>query len=123
MRDPVKILVKNEELVLDNIKQFYVVVDSEKLKYDRLIKVLNNLEIEQCIIYCSTSKSVDDLSKTMKGENLIVGSIHSGMDSDARQLVMEEFRTGSSRILISTDILSRGVDIERVNLVINYDLT
>jgi translation initiation factor 4A len=66
MRDPAKILVKNEELTLDGIKQFYVAIDSEKYKYETLIELYNNLEIQQCIIYCNTKKSVDDLSNTMK---------------------------------------------------------
>lgn len=112
MRNPAKILVKNEELTLDGIKQFYVAIDSEKFKYETLTELYNNLEIQQCIIYCNTKKSVDDLSNALKEQNFTVSSIHSAMESDARELVMTEFRTGSSRVLISTDLLARGIDIQ-----------
>lgn len=112
MRDPAKILVKNEELTLEGIKQFYVAVDKEQFKFETLIELYNNLEIQQCIIYCNTKTSVDSLSKAMKEQNFTISAIHSAMETDERDLVMKEFRTGSSRVLISTDLLARGIDVQ-----------
>jgi len=122
MREPAKILVKNEELTLEGIKQFYVAVDKEQFKFETLIELYNNLEIQQCIIYCNTKTSVDNLSKAMREQNFTISAIHSAMETDERDLVMKEFRTGSSRVLISTDLLARGIDVQQVHLVINYDL-
>lgn len=82
MRNPAKILVKNEELTLDGIKQFYVAIDKEQFKFETLIELYNNLEIQQCIIYCNTKQSVDNLSKSMKEQNFTISSIHSAMESD-----------------------------------------
>ena len=122
MREPAKILVKNEELTLDGIKQFYIALEQEDWKFETLVELYNNIEIQQCIIYCSTKARVDDLTKKLKDKNFTVSSLHGDMPQDSRDLIMKEFRTGSSRVLITTDLLARGIDIQQVSLVINYDL-
>lgn len=122
MRDPATILVKNEELTLDGIKQFYIAIDKEEWKFDTLVELYNNLEIQQCIIYCNKKERVDTLTQKMKEKNFTISSMHSDITQDQRDLIMKEFRTGSSRVLIATDLLARGIDIQQVNLVINYDL-
>jgi len=122
MREPARILVKNEQLTLDGIKQYFIAIDKEEWKYDTLVELYNNIEIQQCIIYCNTKKRVDDLSAKMKEKNFTVSSMHGDMDQNERDKIMREFRTGSSRVLITTDLLARGIDIQQVSLVINYDL-
>lgn len=122
MRDPAKILVKNEELTLDGIKQFYIALEQEDWKFETLVELYNNMEIQQCIIYCNTKARVDDITKKLKEKNFTVSSMHGDMKQEDRDLIMKEFRTGCSRVLITTDLLARGIDVQQVSLVINYDL-
>jgi len=122
MRDPATILVKNEELTLDGIKQFYIAIDKEEWKFDTLVELYNNIDIQQCIIYCNKKQRVDELTTKLKDKNFTVSSMHGDMDQIQRDLIMREFRTGTSRVLITTDLLARGIDIQQVSLVINYDL-
>ncbi|KAL4493012.1 hypothetical protein ABPG72_020791 [Tetrahymena utriculariae] len=122
MRDPATILVKNDDLTLDGIKQFYIALDKEEWKFDTLVELYNNIEIAQAIIYCNTKKRVDELRDKLIEKNMTVSAMHGEMDQQNRDLIMKEFRTGTSRVLITTDLLSRGIDIHQVNLVINYDL-
>jgi translation initiation factor 4A len=122
MRNAATILVKNEELTLDGIKQFYIAIDKDEWKFDTLTELYNNIDIQQCIIYCNKKQRVDELTTKMKEKNFTVSSMHGDMTQDQRDLIMREFRTGSSRVLITTDLLARGIDIQQVSLVINYDL-
>ena len=122
MRDPVRILVKKDELTLDGIKQFYIAVEHEEWKFDTLCDLYDTLTITQAIIYCNTRKKVDYLTDKMKAKDFTVSSMHGDMDQRERDLIMREFRSGSSRVLITTDLLARGIDVQQVSLVINFDL-
>jgi len=122
MRDPATILVKNEELTLDGIKQFYIAIDKEEWKFDTLVELYNNIDIQQCIMYCNKKQKVDELTEKLKEKNFTVSSMHGDMEQNQRDLIMREFRTGTSRVLITTDLLARGIDIQQVSLVINFDL-
>jgi len=122
MRDPVKILVKKEQLTLNGIKQFYVAVECEDLKLDTLCDLYETLNITQAIIYCNTRRKVDWLTDKMSQRDFTVSAMHGEMNQTERELIMTEFRSGSSRVLVSTDLLARGIDVYQVSLVINYDL-
>jgi len=122
MRDPVQILVKQDELTLDGIKQFYVAVDKEEWKFETLCDLYETLTITQAIIYCNTRRKVDWLTDKMGQRDFTVSSMHGDMTGQERELIMKEFRSGSSRVLITTDLLARGIDVQQVSLVINYDL-
>jgi len=122
MRKPVKILVKKEQLTLDGIKQFYVAVEKEEWKLDTLCDLYETLTITQAIIYCNTRRKVEWLMEKMTQRDFTVSAMHGEMDMRDRQLIMTEFRSGSSRVLITTDLLARGIDVQQVSLVINYDL-
>jgi len=122
MRDPVRILVKKDELTLEGIQQFYVALEKEDWKFDCLCDLYETLTITQSIIYCNTQRKADQVAKEMIKRDFTVSVIHAGLDQEARSLVMREFRSGSSRVLISTDLTSRGIDVQQVSLVINYDL-
>lgn len=122
MRDPARILVKKEELTLDGIKQYYVPLDKEEWKIEVLMNLYMNLEINQAIIYCNTTKRVDELAKQLKEKEFTVSAMHGEMDQVTRDLIMREFRTGTTRILISTDLLARGIDVQQISVVINHDL-
>ncbi|CAF1146168.1 unnamed protein product [Adineta steineri] len=122
MNDPVKILVKKEELTLEGIRQFYVTVEREEWKLDTLCDLYETLTITQAVIFCNTRRKVDWLTEKMRGRDFTVSAMHGDMDQKERDVIMKEFRTGSSRVLITTDLLARGIDVQQVSLVINYDL-
>jgi translation initiation factor 4A len=122
MRDPIRILVKKEELTLEGIKQFYVFVEREDWKLDTLCDLYETLTITQAVIFCNTRRKVDWLTEKMHQRDFTVSSMHGDMDQKERDVIMREFRSGSSRVLITTDLLARGIDVQQVSLVINYDL-
>merc|ERR1711934_1113827 len=122
MNQPVRILVKREELTLEGIKQFYVNVEREEWKLDTLCDLYETLAITQSVIFCNTRRKVDWLTDKMRGRDHTVSATHGDMDQNTRDIIMREFRSGSSRVLITTDLLARGIDVQQVSLVINYDL-
>jgi len=122
MRNPVRILVKKEQLTLEGIRQFYVAVEKEDWKLDTLCDLYETLTITQAIIYCNTRRKTEWLCEKMTHRDFTVSAMHGEMDMSERQLIMHEFRSGSSRVLITTDLLARGIDVQQVSLVINYDL-
>jgi len=122
MREPVRILVKKDELTLDGIKQFYIAVEREDWKLETLCDLYETLTITQAIIYCNTRRKVDWLTDKMIARDFTVSAMHGEMNANDREGIMKEFRSGSSRVLITTDLLARGIDVQQVSLVINYDL-
>jgi len=122
MNNPKRILVKRDELTLEGIKQFYVAVEREEWKLDTLCDLYETLTITQAIIYCNARRKVDWLTEQLHSRDFTVSALHGDMDQKERELIMKEFRSGSSRVLITTDLLARGIDVQQVSLVINYDL-
>lgn len=122
MRDPVKISVKAEMLTLEGIGQYFIAVDDDKQKYDTLKNIFSFISMSQCIIYCNSVKRVSDLYDAMVEDGFPVCCIHSNMDSTSRATAFSQFRNGSSRVLISSNVTSRGIDIQQVGIVINFDL-
>lgn len=122
MQNPAKILVKKENLTLEGIKQYYLSCSTDANKYDNLFEIFGNIDVNQCMIYCNTKDKVDQLNEKMTQNDFVVSCIHSGMPQEERNNIMKEFRLGTSRILISTDLLARGIDVQQVGLVINFEL-
>lgn len=122
MRDPIEILVKKDELTLEGIKQFFVNVEKEAWKYETLCDLYEAISITQAVIFCNTRRRVDDLTRHLREKTFVVSAMHGDMDQKTRDCIMKEFRTGSSRVLITTDLLARGIDVQQVSLVINFDL-
>merc|ERR1719198_2710841 len=122
MRDPVRILVKRNELTLEGIHQYYIAIDKEDWKLETLCDLYSTLTICQSIIYCNTRRKADSLAWEMEKRDFTVSTIHADICQKDRELIMKEFVTGSTRVLISTDLLARGIDVQQVSLVFNYDL-
>lgn len=122
MNNPVRILVKKDELTLEGIKQFYINVELEDYKFDCLCDLYDSISVTQAVIFCNTRAKVEFLTTKLKDQKFTVSSIHADLPQSDRDTIMKEFRSGSSRILISTDLLARGIDVQQVSLVINYDL-
>jgi translation initiation factor 4A len=123
MKDPIQILVKKEELTLEGIKQYFIAIDKEEWKYDTLVDLYSSFSVSQTIIYCNTRRKVDWLTNRLQRNDFMVSCIHSDMNQEERNTIMKEFRSGETRILITTDLLARGIDVQQVSLVINYDIT
>jgi len=121
MRNPVRILVKKAELTLEGIRQFYINLRDE-WKFETLCDLYSTLTIAQSIIYCNTKNRVIELAQRMNDADFTVSAIYGEMPGEEREMIMREFRSGSSRVLITTDLLARGIDVQQVSLVINYDL-
>lgn len=122
MTDPVRILVKRDELTLEGLKQYFIAVEQEDWKFDTLCDLYDTLTITQAVIFCNTKSKVDWLADKMKEANFTVVSMHGDMSQSERESIMQEFRQGNSRVLISTDVWARGIDVQQVSLVINYDI-
>ena len=119
--DYLSILVKDDELTLDGITQYYIHLD-EQYKVDALIDLYKFVSIGQAIVYCNKKNRADELKYILMEKSFAVSVLHGDMIQKEREEIMAEFRTGKTRILITTDILSRGIDIQQVSLVINYDM-
>jgi len=122
MRNPIKILVKSDTLTLEGISQYYIALNDEIDKYNALKDIYGHISISQCIIYCNSIKNVSDLTEAMNMDEYPVCCIHSGMDKDERNASYVDFKNGKYRVLISSDITSRGIDIQQVSTVINFDV-
>jgi len=122
MRNPVKISVKTEQLTLEGISQYYVAIEDDRQKYATLKDLYSVISMSQCIIYCNSVKRVADLYDAMVEDGFPVCRIHSGMDKADRNVAFSEFRTGKYRVLISSNVTSRGIDIQQVSVVINFDV-
>jgi translation initiation factor 4A len=122
MRNPIKICVKAESLTLEGIKQYYIAVEDDRQKYLTLKDLYQHITVAQCIIYSNSVKRVVDLYEAMKEDGFPVCCLHSNMDKSEREKSFKEFRNGVARVLISSNVTSRGIDIQQVSVVINFDL-
>ena len=122
MKNPIKILVKKEDLTLEGIEQYYISLETEQDKYETLCDLYKTISVGQSMIYCSSKKKVIWLSEKLSEEGYPVSSIHGDITQVDRDRIMKSFRKGDTRVLITTDLLARGIDVRAVSLVINYDL-
>jgi translation initiation factor 4A len=122
MNNPVKITMEPEKLNLEGIEQFYLALNDDNEKYDTLKKLFDFLTVNQSIIYVNSVQRVEDLYNAMVADGYSVVSIHSSMKREEREKSFKDFRTGTYRVLISSNVTSRGIDIQQVSIVINFDI-
>ena len=122
MTNPVKILVKKEQVTLEGIKQYILNCTSDSSKYIALTEIYSNINSNQSVIFANTKEKAEQIGKTMIDKGFVVSVIHGGMEQKDRSEVMSEFKQGASRILIGTDLIARGIDVQQVDLVINFEL-
>jgi superfamily II DNA/RNA helicase len=122
LQDPVRILIGAAEVPLQGIKQYYVPLEQEDWKFEVLCDIYSQLHINQAIIYCNKQQRADWLAMKMKDAKFTLECFHGGMTAEERKNRMEEFRKGSCRVLISTDVTARGIDVQQVSTVINFEL-
>lgn len=122
MNDPVEIYVKQEQLTLEGIKQYCVAIHHQSQKYETLKDLYSSISVSQCIIYCNSINRVIELYENLTRDGFAVSCIHSNLSKEERESAFIDFRKGSSRILISSNVTSRGIDIQQVSVVINYEI-
>ncbi len=122
MVNPQRILIEKENLTLDGIQQFYVNVTNDQWKFETLCDIYDIISVSQTIVYVNSIKRGIDLKNGLDNKKFTVSLLHSNMSVDERTNIMKEFRNGKTRILISTDLLSRGIDIQQISIVVNYDI-
>ena len=122
MRDPVRILVKSEMLTLEGISQFHINMEDDQGKYLTLKDLYESLSVSQCIIYCNSVKRVQDLHSALLEDGYPVGAIHSSMDKQQRVESYKDFKQGKTRVLVSSNVTARGIDVQQVSIVINFDV-
>jgi len=122
MRDPIKILVKNEMLTLEGISQYYIALDTDNDKFNTIKDLFGWISSSQAIIYCNSLKRVSDLYSAMIKDEFPVCCIHSGMDKEQRNETYNDFKNGKHRVCISSNVTARGIDIQQVSTVINFDI-
>jgi len=122
LREPTKILVNADELTLQGISQFYISIEDDLMKYECIKDLFSNLTISQAIIYCNSTRRVDDLAEAMKQDEFPVEKIHGKMGQKERKVIFNEFKGGKCRVLITSDLFARGIDVQQVSIVINFDI-
>jgi translation initiation factor 4A len=122
LREPVRILIPPEEVTLEGISQYCVMLQKEEWKFDALCDIYKQLTVNQAIIYCNKRQRAEWLAEKMIAEGFPLSYIHGEMDVEERRNRMQAFRSGNVRVLISTDLLARGIDVQQVSLVINFEL-
>ena len=122
LRNPIKILVKAEQLTLQGIAQYYINLEDDVQKYETLKDLFSTLTVSQAIIYCNSTRRVDDLQEAMEADNFPVKKIHGKMQDSERKKTHNAFKSGGCRVLITSDLFARGIDVQQVSIVINFDI-
>ena len=122
MNNPIQIFVKAEQLTLEGISQYYIAVDDDSQKYETLKDLYSTISVSQSIIYANSVRRVAELHDALHGEGFPVCCIHSGMSKEDREISLSKFRSGGFRVLISSNVTARGIDIQQVSVVINFDI-
>jgi translation initiation factor 4A len=122
MKDPIRIQVKSEQLTLEGISQYYIAIENDQQKYDTLKDLYSLISMSQCIIYANSLQRVSDLYDAMSSDGFPVCCIHSNMEKEDRYKAFTDFKVGKYRVLISSNVTARGIDIQQVSIVINFDL-
>jgi translation initiation factor 4A len=122
LQNPVKLLVKQEILTLEGIQQYFVAVTTDDTKFEVLKDLFAAVSMSQCIVYCNTRRRCDMLDEAMREAGFPVKRINGDMDAHERKQVCDDLRAGKIRVLITTDLFARGIDVQQVSYVINFDV-
>jgi translation initiation factor 4A len=127
MREPIRFLKERDELSLKGISQYQVLIpfdetSPDEVKLSIVDDIYHKIIIAQAVIFCNTRKKVEFLSQQLKSKDFSIITMHSDMPDQEKRRVMKAFRDGDSRILVATDVMARGIDIQHVSIVINFDI-
>jgi len=122
LNNPVRILLPPDEVTLEGIKQYYVKLDREEWRLPVLLDLYQHIAVNQALIYVNKRQKAEWLAKQLSSQGFTLEYIHGEMEVAERKKRMDDFRSGTVRVLISTDLLARGIDVQQVSLVINFEL-
>lgn len=122
LQNPARILLKTEEISLKGIKQFHIALDREDFKFDALMDLYKHLTINQAIIFVNKRQRAEQLTRALVDEGFALEFIHGDMEPSERRRRLEEFRAGHVRVLVATDVLARGIDVQTISMVVNFDM-
>ncbi|UJR26581.1 hypothetical protein I4U23_007901 [Adineta vaga] len=122
VQKPVVLRLKREKQTLVNIRQFYIDCSDSEEKYHVIEKIYETLDIGKAVVFCRTKRTARELAVRMANQNHSVRELTGDLEIEVRAAIIEQFRTGIFRVLISTNVMSRGIDIDEVSLVVNYDM-
>jgi translation initiation factor 4A len=122
LNNPVRILIPPTAVRLDGIQQFYIDLDREDHKFECICDLYKHLNITQAVIFCNKRQKAEMLSEKLSAQGFPITCLHGELEKAERQRRMEQFIQGQTRVMIATDIISRGIDVQQLSLVINYEL-
>lgn len=120
-KNPEFIKIVRKELTVPNIEQYYFDV-KEKTKLDALCRIIDVYDPKLAMVFCNTKKRVDDLVEMLQGRGYFVEGLHGDLKQAQRDKVMQKFRNGTIEILVATDVAARGIDVDDIDVVFNYDV-
>jgi translation initiation factor 4A len=122
LNDPVRVLIKPAAVRLEGIQQFFVPLDREDHKFECICDLYKNLNISQAVIFCNKRQKAEMLADRMTAQGYPVTCLHGELEKPERTRRMKQFIEGSTRVMVATDIIARGIDVQQISLVINYEL-
>lgn len=122
LNDPVRILIPPSDVALNGIEQYFIDVDREDHKFECIADLYKNLNIAQAVIFCNMRKTAEKLTEKMTSHGFPVSCVHGELEKPERERRMRQFLGGESRVMIATDMIARGIDVQQISLVINYEL-
>jgi translation initiation factor 4A len=122
LNDPVRILIPPTAVRLEGIQQFYINLDREDHKFECICDLYKHLNITQAVIFCNKRQKAEMLAEKMGAQGYPITCLHGELEKGERARRMEQFIKGSTRVMIATDIIARGIDVQQISLVINYEL-
>jgi len=122
LNDPVRILIAPDSVRLDGIQQFYINLDREDHKFECICDLYKNLNISQAVIFCNKRQKAEVLAEKMSAQGYPVTCLHGEVEKPERTRRMKDFVSGNTRVMVATDIIARGIDVQQISLVINYEL-
>ncbi len=120
-KNPEFIKIVRKELTVPNIEQYYFDV-KEKTKLDALCRIIDVYDPKLAMVFCNTKKRVDDLVEMLQGRGYFAEGLHGDLKQAQRDKVMQKFRNGTIEILVATDVAARGIDVDDIDVVFNYDV-
>lgn len=114
--------LQQQQLTVKGISQMYMDCPSEQDKYDILVKLYGLMTIGSSVIFVKTRESATVIEQKMIADGHKVSALHGAFDGNDRDRLLEEFRTGRTKVLITTNVMARGIDVSSVSMVINYDI-
>jgi ATP-dependent RNA helicase DeaD len=121
MKNPVKVLVSKDEIALTQMKQYYVVVNTHA-KFEKLCSILGENHVDRAIIFCRTRRETSHLADKLEHKGYNVQALHAGFTQSQRDYAINAFRNGKLKLLVATDVAARGLDIQGITHIINYDV-